>query len=229
MKPLTPTLILVIGLALMANGCSSLKPPAGDKSAWEQQQREDREATEKSFTPKDHPVFYSAVLAGLIAACVTGHGPVSSPGEFPAANSLACQSCPFFHFFTKIIFCMVKFLTDGAAHRPFPKTLLRLKFSKNPYRPLFALSSNRSAILFTNFYRLKPFHHQVRPPEMTKDYRILNFQPVIHPKSYLFFTFSIPKFNSGTGGLVKPVVFRSFSGLAEGLDGRCSAPSPSEP
>ena len=84
MKLPTQMLILVIGLDLMCGGCSSLKPPAGDKAAWEQQQREDREAAEKSFTPKDHPVIYSALFAGLIAASVTGHGPVSMPHESAA-------------------------------------------------------------------------------------------------------------------------------------------------
>jgi hypothetical protein len=81
MKLLTQMLIPVIGLALMCGGCSSLQPPPGDKAAWEQQQKEDRQAAEKSFTPKDHPVFYSAVFAGLIAACATGHGPASWPDE----------------------------------------------------------------------------------------------------------------------------------------------------
>jgi len=81
MKRLTQMLIPVIGLALMCGGCSSLMPPAGDRAAWEQQQREEREAAEKSFKPKDHPVIYGAVFAGLIAACATGHGPVSFPNE----------------------------------------------------------------------------------------------------------------------------------------------------
>jgi hypothetical protein len=85
MKPLTPTMVLAINFVLMCGGCSSLKPPAGDKASWEQQQKEDREATEKSFTPKDHPVIYSAVFAGLIAACATGHAPTSWPNE-SAAN-----------------------------------------------------------------------------------------------------------------------------------------------
>jgi len=81
MKLLTQLLVPVIGLCLTGSGCSSLKPPAGDKAAWEQQQREAREAAEKSFTPKDHPVIYGVVFAGLIAACATGHGPVSMPNE----------------------------------------------------------------------------------------------------------------------------------------------------
>jgi hypothetical protein len=81
MKLLTQILIPVISLALMCGGCSSLKPPAGDKAAWEQQQREDREAAEKSFTPKNHPVIYSALYAGLIAASITGHEPASWPDE----------------------------------------------------------------------------------------------------------------------------------------------------
>jgi hypothetical protein len=81
MKPLMPTMIVAIVLALMGGGCSSLEPPAGDRAAWEQQQKEDREAAEKPFTPKDHRVFYGAVYAGLIAACATGHGPVSWPDE----------------------------------------------------------------------------------------------------------------------------------------------------
>jgi hypothetical protein len=72
-------LISATGLALICGGCSSLKPPAGDKAAWEQQQREDREVADKSISPKDHPVIYSALYAGLIAACVTGHGPASWP------------------------------------------------------------------------------------------------------------------------------------------------------
>lgn len=79
MKPLRQMLIPAVGLAMMCGGCSSIEPPAGDKAAWEQQQKEDREAAEKSFTPKEHPVFYGAVYAGVIAAAVTGHGPVSWP------------------------------------------------------------------------------------------------------------------------------------------------------
>ena len=84
MKPLTPTMILAIDLVLMCSGCTSLKPPASDKASWEQQQKEDREAAEKSFTPKNHPVIYGAVYAGLIAACATGHGPVSWPDKSAA-------------------------------------------------------------------------------------------------------------------------------------------------
>ncbi len=78
MKPLTPVLNLVIVLALAGGGCASLTPPAGDRAAWMQQQNEDRDAAEKSFTPGNHPVFYGAVIAGLIAACATGHGPAAS-------------------------------------------------------------------------------------------------------------------------------------------------------
>lgn len=77
-------MILVASLIWMGGGCASLTPPAGDRAAWIQQQKENREAAEKSFTPKDHPVIYGAVLAGLIAACVTGHGPVSCPDDLAA-------------------------------------------------------------------------------------------------------------------------------------------------
>jgi hypothetical protein len=55
---------------------------------------------------------------------------------------------------------------------------------------------------------------------VTKDDRNLNLQPVPHPKLYRFFTFSLPKFNSGLSGLVKPVVFRSFYGVSGGHHGR---------
>jgi hypothetical protein len=81
MKLLPQMLVPVIALALVCGGCSSLTPPAGDRSVWEQQQREDRETAEKPFTPINHPVIYGTVIAGLIAACATGHGPVSWPNE----------------------------------------------------------------------------------------------------------------------------------------------------
>jgi hypothetical protein len=81
----------------------------------------------------------------------------------------------------------------------------------------------KSVSYIYRFLPVRAFSSAVRPqgddqraPKATKSHRILNFQPVAHPKPlpnlYLFFT----KLNSGLSGLVKPVVFRSFSGLADG-------------
>jgi len=86
----------------------------------------------------------------------------------------------------------------------------------------------KSVSYIYRFLPVKAFPSAVRPlgdyqrlPNVTKDDRILNFQPVTHPISF-------PKSNSGLSGLVKPVVFRSFSGLADRHHGRRSAPLPSE-
>jgi hypothetical protein len=118
----------------------------------------------------------------------------------------------------------------------FPENPTPLQIFKEPMPATIRVVVKSVCYTFYQFLPVKAFsssgsspRDDQRLPNVTKDYRILNFQPVIHPKPYLFFTFSIPKFNSGAGGLVKPVVVRSFSGFAEGPDGRCSAPSPSEP
>jgi hypothetical protein len=60
---------------------------------------------------------------------------------------------------------------DGAAHHPNPKTLLHFQIFKEH--------------ILTDF------------GGDAKGYRNLNFQLVAHPKLYRFFTFSLPKFNSG--------------------------------
>jgi hypothetical protein len=51
---------------------------------------------------------------------------------------------------------------------------------------------------------------------VTKDGRNLNFHRFLTQKLYQTFTVSLPKLNLSLSGLVKPVVFRSFSVLADG-------------
>jgi hypothetical protein len=60
------------------------------------------------------------------------------------------------------------------------------------------MDSNRN---LTVFVPVRAFSSAVRPlgghqraPKATKSHRILNFQPVAHPKLYQTFTFSLPKF-----------------------------------
>jgi hypothetical protein len=75
----------------------------------------------------------------------------------------------FDRFLTKImLFLKVKILTDGAAHRPYPKSIPHFKISKNTL--ILAEPPNRSAT-FIGFYRFLPvraFSSEVRPAEMTK-------------------------------------------------------------
>jgi hypothetical protein len=69
MKPMRLTAVLVVGLALMSFGCASLRPPAGDREAWEAQQKQDS-ARQEAAMEQDQVgmAFYFAYVGYCLGA-----------------------------------------------------------------------------------------------------------------------------------------------------------------
>jgi len=64
-------MVLTIGLSLMGIGCSNLRPPPGDKQAWEAQQKV--EATKNANDPVGDSLYLAYVL-GELGYALSGGG-----------------------------------------------------------------------------------------------------------------------------------------------------------
>jgi len=63
------SMVFVIGLILMSSGCASLLPPAGDKEAWEAQQKQEEVQQQSDALGES---LYWAVMLGEISAALSG-------------------------------------------------------------------------------------------------------------------------------------------------------------
>jgi PBP1b-binding outer membrane lipoprotein LpoB len=63
MSPKRTTAVLVLGLALLVSGCAALRPPAGDREAWEaqQQQAADRQEAAMEQDPVGMSLYFAYV------------------------------------------------------------------------------------------------------------------------------------------------------------------------
>jgi hypothetical protein len=89
-KTMRQVTILAIGLALMASGCDSLRPPADDKASWEYQQNQQIQEAQNA----DKSDWVWLMWLTMIGAAVTGANiPSYSTNSFNADSS--------FHSFSK--------------------------------------------------------------------------------------------------------------------------------
>jgi hypothetical protein len=66
MKPKKAIMVFIIGLTLMSSGCSSLQPPAGDKAAWEEQQRQEIKRQESAGDPLGESLYWAYMLTAWL-------------------------------------------------------------------------------------------------------------------------------------------------------------------
>jgi len=79
MKVMRQIIALSIALVLMGSGCASLRPPAEDRAAWEQQQKQQEETASNSSNWKINPLFIWSLWLAAMGAGIAFHQPLSLP------------------------------------------------------------------------------------------------------------------------------------------------------